>query len=138
MNPRLYRVILIDPAARTIEEAQNTCALDEIRRLVGVSGLDHFTLADHGDSWDYGWCDEYGLSREQPVHAFLFAHATDPIAGRCVLVGVRKAGGMTCDVRFPLNLLHQEISWLGPIVPKVTWVESDEELRSVVTFQRLS
>lgn len=138
MNPRLYRIIVIDPAARTIEEVQTTGSHEEICALVGALALDHFRIADHDLSWDYGWCDDMGLARGRPIHAFLFAKRTDPIAGRCVLIGASKEGGGNCDALFPMNVLHQEITWLGLIRPMVTTVETEMGSRTVVSFERIT
>lgn len=138
MSPKLYRTIVIDPAARSIEEVQSAGTSSDIRLLVRASALDHFRLADHGDSWDYGWCDMVGLAREQAVYAFLFSLRADPVAGRCVLQGVNKDGGATCDTKFPLGVLRQEVTWLGLIQPKVTWIETEDGFSSVVSFQRVS
>lgn len=138
MTQKLYRAIVVDPATRTIEEVQSTGSHSETLELVGAKGLDHFRLADHDGSWDYGWVDEWGLTVERPVPAFLFSIRPDPIVGRCVIFGVQKEGGANCDAKFPLAVLRQEITWLGLIVPKVDWVAMEKGARAVVSFKRVS
>lgn len=126
--------------ARTLEEVQATGSREETERLVGALHLDWFRLAEHDALrvWDYAWVDEHGLSEERPVHAFMFGHGNDPIAGRCVIYGVRMDGGATCDAAFPMDVLHQEVTWLGQIIPHVQWTETEGTLRSVVSFERVS
>lgn len=132
-----FRTIVIDPAARTVEVIESNGSYEKTRELVGAIGLDHFRIADHEDSWDYGWCDDNGLARRKPVHAFLLSIRKEPIPGRCVLAGVEKDSGENCDAKFPLDVLRSNITWLGVILPEVTWDESEAGARAIVTYARV-
>lgn len=134
---KTYRAILIDPAKCRIETIVSAGTHEAIRELIGAEALDHFRIADHGSSWDYGWVDDDGLLRGQPVHAFKFAIQPDPIAGRCVLIGVDKEGGDSTDAKFQIDFLRANIEWLGLILPEVTWDKTEQGSRAIVTYSRV-
>jgi hypothetical protein len=134
---KTYRVILIDPEARRISELESDCSLDSIHKLIEAPGLDSFGLAIFPDSGrDMGWVDDVGLSGGEPVHAFLLPTSKDPIAGRCLIIGANYMGE-TCGARLPLELLRQDVTWLGQILPEVTWDHTDEGSRAIVTYSRV-
>ena len=137
MTEKIFRVVVIDPSAQTVEEAQWDGSLNDLHTLVGAPVLDNFRLADHEGSWDYGWCDDGGLSRGQPIHAFLFSIRKDPIAGRCLIIGVNKDTRDNCDAKFPLRVLRESIRWLGLIRPEVTWDKTETGSRAIVTYARV-
>ena len=137
MSGKVYRAILIDPEKRSIETIASACTHEAVRELINAAALDHFRIADHGSSWDYGWIDDGGLSRGMPVHAFKFDIRRDPLAGRCVLVGVDKEGGDTVDAKFQIDILRANIEWLGVILPEVTWDETERGNRAIVTYSKV-
>jgi hypothetical protein len=140
MSEKLYRAILIDPESRTVEVfviRDDKSLLGDLHARIGAETLDHFIIADHETSWDQGWVEDGGLQRGQPIHGFLFEGSKDPIAGRCVLIGVDKDGRDACDARFPLDALKRCITWLGLIKPDVTWDEHEGALRAIVLYERV-
>jgi hypothetical protein len=134
---KTHRVILIDPEARSIRELESDGSLDSLHRLVGAASIDSFGIAayDNGGQ-DMGWVDDEGLTRGKPVHAFLLPIAKDPIAGRCLIIGANRHGE-TSSARFPLALLRQDVSWLGPIRPEVTWDHTEHGSRAIVIYSRI-
>lgn len=133
----LYRAILIDPEHRDIKAIETNAKLSDIKALIGTEDISDFRIADHEESWDYGWVDDLGLTRNQPVHAFLFSIRKDPIAGKCLLLGVDKETRDTVDARFQLDVLRDSITWLGLIMPEVTWDHTEHGSRAIVTYSRM-
>jgi hypothetical protein len=134
---KTYRVILIDPEARSIKELQSDGSLDSVHELVGTDKLDHFALAKYDSGGlDYGWLDDEGLISGEPVHAFLLPTGKDPLAGRCLIVGADHYG-VTCSARFPLAVLQRDVTWLGLIRPEVTWDHTATGDRAIVTYSRV-
>ena len=135
---KIYRAILIDPKARIVKPVEYDGALETTRELVAAECVDSFRLADHKETWDYGWCDNVGLALGKPIEAFLLSNRKDPIAGLCLIVGVQKETGDTCDAKFPLDILRREITWLGTILPEVTWDEpKNGPHRTIITYSRV-
>ena len=132
-----YRALVIDPKHQIVDVVDTDGTHSSMEELIGARALDHFRLADHDRSWDYGWVDEQGLKRGEPVHGFLLPTGKDPLAGRCLIVGADKRTGETCDAKFPLDLLRSEIIWLGLIKPEVTWDETETVTRAIVTYERV-
>lgn len=136
--PKSFRVLIIDPAECSITAMHSECSSENLRALVAApAGLDVFKIADHVSSWDYGWCDDLALARGKPVPAFLLSLRKDPIGGRCVLIGATKEGGKTCDAKFPIDVLSRAVTWLGMILPEVTWDKHDGVERAIVTYARI-
>ncbi|MBR0753536.1 hypothetical protein JQ604_15210 [Bradyrhizobium jicamae] len=131
-------MILIDPAARHITEIESTATLAAMHELIGADTLCHFGLArwDDNGQIDSGWMDDGGLSRGEPIHAFLLPRAKDPFAGRCVIVGADRHGETT-SCRIPLAVLRSDVSWLGLIKPEVTWDHTEHGSRAIVTYSRV-
>jgi hypothetical protein len=132
-----HRVILIDPEARRITELEINITVAALHELIGAETLDSFRLAafDNGNT-DIGWIDDGGLSRGLPVHAFLLPTAKDPIAGKCLIIGADRRGE-TAGCRMPIEILRQDVTWLGLILPEVTWDETDIVSRAIVTYSRM-
>jgi hypothetical protein len=136
--PEAFRALVIDPSQCSIIAVQTDGGLESLRALVAApAGLDYFRIADHESSWDYGWCDELALARGKPVPAFLLSSHKDPIGGRCVLIGATKEGGDTCDAKFPIDVLLHTVTWLGVILPEVTWDKHEGVERAIVTYARV-
>lgn len=133
----LFRAVVIDPEKQTIDVVVTTGTLDEIHRLLNAKTLDSFRIADYENSWDYGWVDDGGLSRGEPIPAFLFQGSRDPIGGRCLLIGVDKETRETCDAKFDLRILREVVEWLGVIKPEVVWDETPNGNRAIVTYSRV-
>lgn len=134
---KTYRAILIDPVERNIRELEIEVTLDTVHELVGASVLGHFKLALFENRHvDMGWVDDGGLSRGEPVHAFLLPTAKDPVAGKCLIIGADERGE-TCDCKMPLAILRQDVSWLGLILPELTWDETESVSRAIVTYSRV-
>ena len=135
---KTYRVILIDPDDRSIRQFEATATLANIHELVGVDTLDHFGVALFEDTgqMDTGWVDDAGLSSGEPVNAFLFPNTKDPVAGKCLIVGADRHG-VTCDCRMPIQILRQDVTWLGKIKPEVIWDHTEEGSHAIVTYSRM-
>jgi hypothetical protein len=135
---KTYRVILIDPEARSIKELEINVTVAALHELIGAETLDNFRLAhfDEDGHVDMGWIDDGGLSRGLPIHAFLFPRAKDPVAGKCVIIGANRMGDTT-SCRIPVEILRQDVTWLGLILPEVTWDETDVASRAIVTYSRV-
>lgn len=135
---KLHRAIMIDPEARRITELEIEITVAKLHELTGAETLDSFRLAafDEDGHVDMGWIDDGGLSRGLPIHAFLFPRAKDPIAGKCVIIGANRMGE-TASARIPVELLRQDVTWLGLILPEVTWDETDIMSRAIVTYSRV-
>jgi hypothetical protein len=134
---KTYRVIMIDPAERHISELESDCSLDSIHKLIGAPDLGHFGLAIHADGCrDFGWVDDAGLSANKPVHAFLLPTAKDPVAGRCLIIGATDRGE-TASAKLPIELLRQDVTWLGMILPEVVWDHTEHGSRAIVTYARV-
>lgn len=134
---KTHRVILIDPELRLVTELQDEATLDNIHGLTGAETLGHFGLAtfENGHK-DFGWVDDGGLSRGLPIHAFLLPRAKDPIAGKCVIVGANRQGEVA-DCGIPIEILRQDVTWLGQILPEVTWDHTAHGSRAIVTYSRV-
>jgi hypothetical protein len=136
-EPRLYRIILIDPEARMISELESSATLTVLHEEIGAETLSHFGLASFENGHiDVGWVDDAGLTREMPVHAFLLPTAKDPIAGKCVIIGADRYGE-TCSCQMPLAILRQDVTWLGKIMPEMTWDHTEHGSRAIVTYSRV-
>lgn len=134
---KTYRAILIDPARQHVSEIESDCSLDSIHALIATEELTHFGLAIFQDGGrDQGWVDDFGLTRNKPIHAFLLPTSKDPIAGKCVIVGANERGE-TADAQFPIALLRQDVTWLGLILPEVTWDHTETGSRAIVTYSRV-
>lgn len=137
MAKKSYRMVLIDPIERNIRELESEVTLDAIHKLIGADTLDSFRLALFDNRrTDMGWIDDAGLSRGKPVHAFLLPTAKDPIAGKCLIIGADDRGE-TCSCQIPIEVLRQDVSWLGLILPEVTWDETGAVSRAIVTYSRM-
>jgi hypothetical protein len=135
---KLHRAILIDPEARRITELEIEVTVAALHELIGAETLDNFRLAffDEDRHVDMGWVDDGGLSRGLPIHAFLFPRAKDPVAGKCVIIGANRMGETT-SCRIPVEILRQDVTWLGQILPEVTWDETDIASQAIVTYSRV-
>jgi hypothetical protein len=133
-----HRAILIDPEARRITELETEITVAALHELIGAETLDNFRLAlfDEDGHVDMGWVDDGGLSRGLPIHAFLFPRAKDPVAGKCVIIGASRMGDTT-SCRIPIEILRQDVTWLGLILPEVTWDETDIASQAIVTYSRV-
>jgi hypothetical protein len=136
---KIYRAILIDPRLRIVRPVEYDGSSDATHELVAADdGIDCFALRDHRETYDYGWCDDEGLTRGKPIEAFLFSNRPDPIGGLCLITGVQKETGSTCDAKFSLDILRREIIWLGMILPEVTWDEpSPGHHKAIITYSRV-
>ena len=135
---KLHRAILIDPEARRITELEIEVTVPALHELTGAETLDNFRLAlfDEDGHVDMGWVDDGGLSRGLPVHAFLFPRTKDPVAGKCVIIGANRMGE-TASCRIHVEILRQDVTWLGVILPEVTWDETDIASKAIVTYSRV-
>lgn len=138
---KVFRAILIDPERRNVTVVETTGSHTETCHLVQAKGLDHFRIANHDKSWDYGWVDEQGLGRGHPIHAFKFSNGPDPKAGRCLIVGCDRETGDTVDVGMSRVFIRDHIEWLGLILPEVTWdeteVDGNKYSRANITYSRV-
>lgn len=133
-----YRMILIDPETETITEHQLSDAYQGMVALIGEPDtIDTFRIADHGGTFDYGYVDDKGLSRGEPIHAFQFIGRDDPVAGKCLIYGCEKHTGETCDAQFPLSTLTGLVRWLGKIVPEVTWTKNGLVDQATVSWRKV-
>jgi hypothetical protein len=139
MAAKTYRVLLIDPKQRTVEEKKVVePILPHLHALVNADTLDFFRLADHGNTLDQGVVDDGGLARGEAIHAFKFDNKADPIAGRCLIIGATKFGGDTFDAKISVAFAVEHIEWLGLIKPKVLWVHDARGSVAKVTYEVIS
>jgi hypothetical protein len=129
------RATVVDPETCTVKEVETAGTLGDLHALIGAPALDNFRIADHGDSYDYGWVSDIGLASGKPVHAFKFRTGGDPVAGRCVFIGADKRG-RTTDARVPVQFWRDQIIWLGVIVPEVFWEDTGHGAHAIVTYSR--
>lgn len=135
---KIYRAILIDPKQRIVRPVEYDGGYETTRELVAAAAVDQFRLAEHEATWDYGCCDDQALTLGRPIEAFLFSIRKDPIGGLCLVTGVQKETGDTCDAKFDLGILRREITWLGAILPEVTWDEPQPGFSTaIVTYSRV-
>jgi hypothetical protein len=135
---KTYRVIVIDPRAQSVSEQEWNGSLDALHALIdGAETLGHFGLARFEDGHiDTGWIDDTGLSRGEPICAFLLPTSKDPIGGTCVIVGADERGETT-SCHMPIAVLRQDVTWLGPILPEVVWDHTETGSRAIVTYSRV-
>lgn len=134
---KLFRAVLIDPEQCSVASIQTNASLQSLCELMGTIWIDSFRLAEHSSGFDYAWVDDLGLARGKPVHAFLLDIRRDPVAGRCVIVGVDHKTKETTDATLPVDFLREHIQWLGQIMPEVTWDQTDTGSRAIVTYARV-
>ena len=129
------RAILIDPKLQLVteialpndEREMNTA----MRSVIGCDGMDHAMIDDLRDSL---WVDDGGLNRGEPVFAFRLAYPT-PFAGKGIIVGADEYGRTRAPL-IPIDFLRAKITWVGLIVPEVSWVDEPGGVRAVVTYSR--
>ena len=129
------RAVLIDPELRSIVVLQIDVTLDAIHEQIGPN-LDSFALAEFDYSFDHAWVDDMGLTNG-PVYAFLLSNRHDPIAGRCLIVGVDRETRDRANALIPIGFLRANIEWLGKIKPEVTWDQNGPVTRSIVTYSKV-
>jgi hypothetical protein len=134
----VVRAILIDPERRSVTaitlDGKDRAMLDEMAKIIGCDeGMDHVAISDMRDTL---WVDGFGLRRAQPIYAFRLRIRHDPLAGKAIVIGA-DAHGKTQAPYFPIDVLRQEIVWLGLIRPQVDWIEDGNHLRAVVTYSRV-
>ena len=134
---KLYRTILIDPEARRVTEQKIEITNAALHQWIGAETLDNFGLASFpGGYKDMCWVDDGGLSRGESIYAFLLPTAKDPVAGKCLIIGAN-AIGETASCRIPIEILRQDITWLGLIRPEVVWDRTETGERAIVTYSRV-
>lgn len=139
---KLFRAILIDPERQTVTNIETSGAPSEMRHLISCRGMDNWRLCDHKTGWDYAWVDEDGLKAGKPIHAFKFSNSPNPVAGRCIIIGVDKETGADADIKMSRDFARRNIDWLGLILPEVAWDETELEgggtwTRSIVTYSKV-
>lgn len=138
MTQKDHRALLIDPAERSIKEITiNPEKGKLLQELVGVEGLGFFRVEMYEHGFDEGVCDDLGLARGEPVHAFQFTHLGDPIAGKCVVFGADRTGA-TKDATMTLECAKRFIRWLGVIKPKVVWEHTAHGASATVSYEVLA
>src|SRR5262249_12842332 len=103
-----------------------------MHKIIGCEGMDCALLDDMRDTV---WVDELGLARGKPIYAFKLPIMRNPFAGKAIVIGEDDTG-RTCEPFFPLDMLRQEVKWLGRIVPEVTWIEEGKRCCAIVTYKR--
>jgi hypothetical protein len=132
-----YRTVLIDPVQQQISVVGSDCSLKSIHELVGAETLTHRKIAEFADGgFDTMWADDLGLLAAKPIHGFLLSNSKDPMAGKCLLVGSDDYGE-TADAQMPLRFLREHVTWLGLILPEVTWDKTETGQRAIVTYARV-
>jgi hypothetical protein len=125
------RAYLIDPSARMVSaiDLDEKRFLDHVREIIGWKGLDYGLLSDMKDTI---WVYEFGLVDEKPIAGFKLLGQL--YAGRAVITGVDDFGE-NAPPYVPLEMIRRDIEWLGVIVPKVIWGETERGLRATVTYE---
>ena len=129
------KAYLIDPRVCVIREIHFTddkTMLADMRRVVGADTLDQAVISEMRDSI---WVDGDGLRAGKPICAFKLPIQKDPFAGKAIVIGA-DAIGCTRAPAIPIEVLRRDLEWLGEIVPEVTFEETPNGARAIVTYSR--
>jgi hypothetical protein len=117
--------------------------LEQMRELIGCDTLGGGRLSDRGDQL---WCDD-GVFARRSCFAFRLRNekrrvALGPYGGICIVTGSNRHGDTSVPL-IPLDMILNDIDWLGEIEPEITWIEEPDPgsgglviVRSVVTYKR--
>jgi hypothetical protein len=130
---------LIDPSLQRVSLIElETPVVATIERLIGDTyGIDHAIISDVDDMI---WVAGGSLLAQKPVYAFRLPTQRDPFAGKAIIIG----GDDQHKPIIPIDVVKQDIEWLGLIIPTVTVINEETELfgrkairhRAVVTYER--
>jgi hypothetical protein len=110
--------------------------------LIGAESLDHQMISDE---YDQLWSDDRVFDRGDPCFAFrLRGHGADmgPFGGTCIIIGNDRQGRSRPPF-VPLDMIANDIDWLGEIIPEVTWIREVDRagmvrVHAIVTYKRAS
>jgi len=139
------RAILIDPKLQRVVdiELSERHMLREMHRIIGADTLGHSIISDKRDEL---WCDDLILARGNPCFGFKLGPRDQQVilAGICVVVG-NDAGGNSREPFIPIEMIQNDIDWLGEIIPEVIWTRAPVlrngkewvEHQATVTYSRV-
>jgi hypothetical protein len=138
INPKLQR--LHDVELPTAVDGANM--LKRMCQLIGAESLDHQMISDECDQL---WSDDRVFDRGDPCFAFrLRGHGADmgPFGGICIIIGNDRQGRSRPPF-VPLDMIANDIDWLGEILPEVTWIQEVDRagivrVHAIVTYKRAS
>jgi hypothetical protein len=129
IDPRLQRVSVIE-----LEEP----VVATMTRLIGDQyGMDHAIISELGDMI---WVAGGSLLEQKPIYAFRLPVQHEPFAGSAIIIG----GDDHHKPSLPIDVVKQDIEWLGLIIPTITYINEEIEFagrkairhRAVVTYER--
>jgi hypothetical protein len=130
---------LIDPSLQRVSLIKlETPVVATMERLIGDEyGMDHAIISEVEDMI---WVAGGGLLQQKPIYAFRLPVQRDPFAGKAIIIG----GDDQHKPIIPIDVIKQDIEWLGLIIPTVTVISEEVELmgrktiwhRTVVTYER--
>jgi hypothetical protein len=132
------RAYLIDPSLQRVSVIQIQPTAHALIELIGDEyGMDHAIISEVGDMI---WVAGGSLLLQKPIYAFRLPIQREPFAGKAIITG----GDDYDEPSIPIDVVKQDIEWLGLIVPTVTVVTEEIEFagrtairhRSVVTYER--
>jgi hypothetical protein len=136
INPRLQRCHDIELDPRNL--------IMQMHKLIGADGLDHAMISDERDQL---WCDDRVFARGTACFAFRLRNLQrgidmGPFGGTCIIIGADRAG-RTRPPYVPLEMVKNDIDWLGEILPSVDCIQETRPdgvvvIRTVVTYRRPS
>jgi hypothetical protein len=142
------RAYLINPKLQRCHDIELPTAVDganmlkRMHQLIGAESLDHQMISDERDQL---WSDDRVFDRGDPCFAFrLRGHGADigPFGGACIIIGNDRQGRSRAP-RIPLDVIENDIDWLGEIIPEVTWIQEVDRAgnvraHAIVTYKRVS
>jgi hypothetical protein len=140
------RAYLIDPKlhrAHDVELPDNTRdMLAQMQQLIGCRTLGGGRISDMHDQL---WCDDSVFSRGLPCFAWRLRGdgvELGPYGGICIITGADRRGNNQPPY-VPLDVIKNDIDWLGEILPSVDWVDETQPggmvvVRGIVTYKRPS
>lgn len=117
------RGILIDPRLQRVTDVElsDKNMLADMRRLIGCETMGQSVISDQHDSI---WCDDTILARGNPCFGFKLGPKDRAVTlgGICIIIGADDRGE-TREPYIPIEMVQNDIDWLGEIVPEVIWIE---------------
>jgi Domain of unknown function (DUF3846) len=113
------RAIVIDPAARTVEEIDTDGSLASLQEVVGGC-IEYVAVHDN----HHCYVNEEGLL-EQPEHFFMFDGGHQPLAGRGIILSSTPEGD-EAPCGLPLDWVSQRVSFMDREAVRV-WASDHHE-----------
>jgi len=114
------RAIVIDPAARTVEEIDTDASLASLQEVVG--GCIEYVAVDESH---HCYVNEEGLL-EQPEHFFMFDGGHQPLVGRGIILSSTPEGD-EAPCGLPLDWVNERVSFMDREAVRA-WAGDQHEL----------